>query len=77
MGGNGVFLSKYARNCSVSGNRFAFPGDSAVASVGVSNLADGTARPAQRPRVSAGPGHQNYQSRATLPPRQQHLRTGC
>lgn len=42
-GGNGVFLSKYARNCTVTGNRFGFPGDSAVASVGVSNMADGTA----------------------------------
>ena len=44
VGGNGVFLSKYARNCTIIGNRFAFPGDSAVASVGVSNLADGTAQ---------------------------------
>ena len=44
VGGNGVFLSKYARNCTVTGNRFAFPGDSAVASVGVSDLADGTAQ---------------------------------
>jgi hypothetical protein len=44
VGGNGVFLSKYARNCTVAGNRFAFPGDSAVASVGISNLADGTAQ---------------------------------
>lgn len=43
VGGNGVFLSRYVKNCTIAHNRFAFPGDSAVASVGVSNLVDGTA----------------------------------
>ena len=42
VGGNGVTLSKHARNCTVSHNRFAFPGDSPVALLGVANMADGT-----------------------------------
>ena len=42
VGGNGVVLSKHARNCTIKHNRFAFPGDSPVALIGVSNMADGT-----------------------------------
>ena len=34
VGRNGVTLSKHARNCAVSHNRFAFPGDSPVALLG-------------------------------------------
>lgn len=43
VGGNGVLLSRHASNCSITGNRVSFPGDSAVVVLGVSNMADGTA----------------------------------
>ena len=40
VGGNGVFLSNYVKNCTVSGNEFRFTGDSAIAVVGSSSTID-------------------------------------
>ena len=42
VGGNAVVLSRHAAGCQVTGNRIAFPGDSGVALIGVSEMADGT-----------------------------------
>eukprot|EP01050_Picozoa_sp_SAG11_P036034 SAG11_NODE_13508_length_652_cov_0.471971_1_plen_178_part_10 len=43
VGSNGLLLSRHVFNATVSHNRFGFPGESAVISLGVSNLIDGTA----------------------------------
>lgn len=43
VGGNAIFVSKRVVNSSITGNRFAYPGDSGVALAGISNLVDGTA----------------------------------
>jgi hypothetical protein len=43
VGGNAVLLSRHAVNCTVSGNRISFPGDSGIVLLGISNMADGTA----------------------------------
>lgn len=42
VGGNGIFLSNYVKNCTVSNNEFQFTGDSAIASVGSSSTIDAT-----------------------------------
>jgi hypothetical protein len=42
VGGNGVLLSNYAKNSTISGNRISFPGESGVVSLGSSNMIDGT-----------------------------------
>lgn len=38
VGGNGVFLSNYAVNCSIVNSEFYLTGDNAIAAVGTSNL---------------------------------------
>lgn len=43
-GGNGLYLSNYMRNVLVEGNEFAYCGENAIASIGSSNLIDGTTR---------------------------------
>ena len=43
VGGNGLLLSRHVANATISHNRFGFPGESAIISLGVSNLIDGTA----------------------------------
>ena len=42
VGGNGVFLSGYVRNAVIQNNEFVWSGDSAIVSVGDTNLFDGT-----------------------------------
>ena len=42
VGGNGVFLSGYVRNAVIQNNEFVWSGDSAIVSVGNTNLIDGT-----------------------------------
>ena len=41
-GGNGLFLSNYVRNAIIERNEFRYPGDSAIASLGSTELIDGT-----------------------------------
>ena len=41
-GGNGIFLSNYIRKTLIKNNEFFFTGDSAIASVGLTQLIDGT-----------------------------------
>lgn len=41
VGGNAVFFSRHVVNSTVSGNKFSFPGDSGIALVGTSDLANG------------------------------------
>ena len=41
-GGNGLFLSNYVRNAIIEGNEFVYTGDSAILSIGSTELIDGT-----------------------------------